>query len=207
MAYRKTWCHAVKNQTINQLNSASSTQTDINKRLAKAWTTIDRLSVIWKSDLTDKIKRSFFQAAAAVVSILLYGCTAWTLTKRMEKKLDGNYTRMLRAILNKSWRQQSTKQQMYRPQAPITKPFKVRRTRHAWRCWRRKDELISDVIVPLRMNVQKQDDQLEPTYSSTVPIQNVALKTYWQQWTIEKGDKKRSGISLLMARHDDDDYG
>ena len=44
------------------------------------------------------MKRSFFQAA--VVSILLYGCTTWTLTKRLEKKLDGNYTRMLRAILN-----------------------------------------------------------------------------------------------------------
>ena len=49
------------------------------------------------------MKRSFFQAA--VVSILLYGCTTWTLTKPLEKKLDGNYTRMLRAILNKSWRQ------------------------------------------------------------------------------------------------------
>ncbi len=43
--------------------------------------------------MTDKMIRSFFQAA--VVSILLYGCTAWTLTKQMEKKLDGNYTRML----------------------------------------------------------------------------------------------------------------
>ena len=39
--------------------------------------------------LTDKMKRSFFQVA--VVSILLYGCTSWTLTKRMEKKLDGTY--------------------------------------------------------------------------------------------------------------------
>ena len=47
------------------------------------------------------MKRSFFQAA--VVSILPYGCTTWTLTKRLEKKLDGNYARMLRAILNKSW--------------------------------------------------------------------------------------------------------
>ena len=44
-----------------------------------------RLSIIWKSDLTDKMKRSFFQAA--VTSILLYGCTTWTLTKRLEKKL------------------------------------------------------------------------------------------------------------------------
>ena len=54
-------------------SSVSSTETDINTRLAKAWTAINRLSVIWKSDLTDKMKGSFFQAA--VVSILLYGCT------------------------------------------------------------------------------------------------------------------------------------
>ena len=81
-------------------SSVSSTKKDINTQLTKAWTAIDRLSIIWKSDLTDKMKRSFFQAA--VVSILLYGCTTWMLTKRLEKKLDGNYTRMLWAILNKS---------------------------------------------------------------------------------------------------------
>ena len=66
-------------------SSISSTEKDIDTRLAKAWTAIDRLSVRLKSDLTDKIKRCFFQAA--VVSILLYGCTTLTLTKRMEKKL------------------------------------------------------------------------------------------------------------------------
>ena len=65
-------------------SSVSSTETDINMRLTKAWTAIDRLLVIWKSDLTDKIKQSFFQAA--VMSILLYRCTTWTLTKCMEKK-------------------------------------------------------------------------------------------------------------------------
>ena len=85
-----------------QGSSVSSTEKDIDTQLTKARTAIDRLSIIWKSNLTDKMKRSFFQAA--VVSILLYGCTTWTLTKRLEKKLDGNYTRMLRAILNKSWR-------------------------------------------------------------------------------------------------------
>ena len=65
-------------------SSVLSTEKDIDTRLTKAWTAIDKLSVIWKSDLTDKMKRSFFQAA--VVSILLYGCTTWTLTKQMEKK-------------------------------------------------------------------------------------------------------------------------
>ena len=82
----------------------------------------------------DKMKRSFFQAA--VVSILLYGCTTWTLTKRLEKKLDGNYTRMLRAILNKSWRQHPTKHQLYGHLPLITKTIQVRRTRHAGHSWR-----------------------------------------------------------------------
>ena len=66
------------------------------------WQRHGQLSVIWKSDLTNKIKCSFFRAA--VVSILLYVRTTWTLTKRIEKKFDGNYTRMLQAVGNESWR-------------------------------------------------------------------------------------------------------
>ena len=126
-------------------SSVSLTETDINTRLAKAWTANDWLSVIWKSDLTDKIKRSFF--LAAVVSILLYGCTTWTLTKRMEKKLDDNYTRMLLAILNKSSRQHPTKQQLYGHLPPITKTIQIRRPRHVRHCWRSRDELIRDVFL------------------------------------------------------------
>ena len=92
-----------------------------------------------------RIKPLYFQAA--VVSILLYGCTTWTLTKRLERKLDGNYTRMLRAVLNKSWRQHPTRLQLYGHLPPITKTIQVRRTRHAGHCWRSKDELISDVLL------------------------------------------------------------
>ena len=91
------------------------------------------------------MKRSFFKAA--VVSILLYGCTTWTLTKRLKKKLDGNYTRMLRAILNKSWRQHPTRHQLYGHLPPITKTIQVRRTRLAGHCWRSKNELIRDVLL------------------------------------------------------------
>ena len=88
---------------------------------------------------------SFFQAA--VVSILLYGCTTWTLTKRMEKKLGGNNTKMLRAILNKSWRLHPTKQQLYGHLPPVTKAIKIWRTKHAGHCWRSRDELISDILL------------------------------------------------------------
>ena len=126
-------------------SSVSSTEKDIDTRLTKAWTAIDKLSIIWKSNLTDKMKRSFFQTA--VVSILLYGCTTWTLRKRLEKKLNGNYTRMLGAILNKSRRQHPTKHRLYGHQPPITKTIKVRRTRHVGYFWRSRDELISDVLL------------------------------------------------------------
>ena len=52
---------------------------------------------------------------------------------------------------------------------------------------------------------QRQNNQLEPTYSNSVPIQDVALKTCSKQWTIEKGAERGSAISVLMAQHDDDD--
>ena len=126
-------------------SSVSSTEKDIDTRIMKAWTAIDKLSIIWESDLTNKMKRSFFQAV--VVSILLYGCTTWMLTKQLKKKLDGNYTRMLQAILNKSWRQHPTKHQLYSHLPPITKTIQVRRTRHAGHCWRSKDEFISDILL------------------------------------------------------------
>ena len=52
-------------------SSVSSTENDIYMHLAKAWIAIDRLLIIWKSDLSDKIKLIFSQAV--VVSVLQYG--------------------------------------------------------------------------------------------------------------------------------------
>ena len=69
------------------------------------------------------------------------------LTKRLRKKLDGNYTRMLRAILNKSWRQHPTRHQLYGHLPPITITIQVRRARHAGDSWRSKDGLMSDVLL------------------------------------------------------------
>ena len=152
-------------------SSVSSTEKNIDTLLTKAWTAIDKLSVIWKSDLTDKMKRSFFQAA--VVSILLYGCTTWTLTKWLEKKLDSNYTRMLWAILNKSWRQHTTKHQLYGHLPSITKTIQVIRTRHAGHCWRSRDKLISDVL------------QWTPTYGQ--PKAGWPAQTYIEQLCEDTG--------------------
>ena len=55
------------------------------------------------------------------------------------------------------------------------------------------------------MTEQKQDDQLEHTYSSSVRIRDVALKTCQRRWTIGRSGKRESGKSVLAVRHDDDD--
>ena len=148
------------------------------------------------------MKRSFFQVA--VVSILLYGCTTWMLTKWLEKKLDSNYTRMLRAILNKSWQQHPTRHQLYGHLPPITQTIQARRTRHAGHCWRSKDEIVSDVLL------------WTPTYGQS--------KAAWPAWTYiqqlcddmgcnpedlpeamnDRETWRGSGISVLATWHDDD---
>ena len=159
-----------------------------------AWTAIDRLSIIWKSNLTNKMKRSFFKAA--VVSILQYGCTTWTLTIRLEKKLDGNYTKML----NKSWQQHPTRHQLYGHLPLITKTIQAKRTIHAGHCWRNKGELISDVLRWTPAYGQaKQDDQLEHTYSSYVRIRDIALTTSQRLWIIRRSGERESVISVLAG--------
>ena len=138
------------------------------------------------------------------LSILLYGCTTWTLTKRLEKKLDSNYTRMLRAILNKSWRQHSTRHQLYGHLPPITKTIQVRRTRHAGHCWGSRDELISDVLLWTPTHGRAKAGRPARTYNY-VRIRDVVQKTSQRRWTIGRSGERGSGISVLSARHRDDD--
>ena len=111
---------------------------------------------------------------------------------------------MLRTILNKSWQQHPIRHQLYGHLPPITKTIQTRRNRHAEHCWRRTDELITDVhLWTPHMAKQNQDDQLEHTYSSYVRIRDVALKTYQRRWMIGRSGEIGSGISMLAARHDD----
>ena len=116
----------------------------------------------------------------------------------MEEKLDDKYKIILRVVLNKSWRQQSTKQQVYGHLPPITRTIKIRRTRHAGRCWRSKDEFISYIILwsPLH-------ERTEAGRPSRTDIQQFssALKTCREQWTIDTGSEWKSGSTVLVAWH------
>ena len=129
------------------------------------------------------------------------------LIKCQEKKLDGNYTRMLWVILNKSWKQNPTKQQLYGHLPPITKTIQVRWTRHEGHCWRSKDKLIRDIL------------QWTPTHGCTST--GGPERTYLQYLCTDTGcnsenllgvvdnrDKWRErelGKSMLTVRLNDDD--
>ena len=145
------------------------------------------------------MKRSFF--LAAVVSIQLYGWTTWTLSKRLEKKLDGNYSRMLQTILNKSWRQHPTRHQLYGHLPPITKTIQVRRTRHAGHCWRSKDELISDVLLWTSIYGQAKRAR---TYIRHL-CEDTGCSPEDQLVEIGRSGGRGSEISVLAARHNDAD--
>ena len=114
---------------------------------------------------------------------------------------------MLRAILNKSWQQHPTRHQQHGHLPSITKTIQARRTRHARHCWRSKDELVSDVL------------QWTPAYGQSKAGRPAG--TYIQQLCDDTGcnpkdmpeamndretwRERGSGISVLAARHDDDD--
>ena len=119
---------------------------------------------------------------------MLYGCTTWTLTKRMEKKLDDNYTRMLRAILNKSWKQHPTKQQLYGHLPPITKTIKIRWTRHTGHCWKSRDSLISDILLWTTSHGRAKEGRPAKTY-----IQQLCADTGCNSENLPKATDDREG--------------
>ena len=100
---------------------------------------------IWKSKIPDKLKRNFFRAA--VESVLVYGAISWTLTAKLEGEIDGTYTRMLLAALNKSWREHLTNKELYGNIPKISVAIREQRLRFSGHCWRSEGELASDLLL------------------------------------------------------------
>ena len=144
----------------------------------------------------------FFQTM--IVSILQYGCTTWTPSKQMEKKIDGNCTKMLRALLKKSWKQHPTKQQLYSHQPPISKTIQIKRTGHAGNCWRSKSELISYILQWSPSHGRAGVGCLARAFSTTA-LNRCSLDD--QPNAMDDRDEWRGRVreSVLVARHDDDD--
>ena len=106
---------------------------------------LNGMNNIWKSNLPDQLKRNFFRAT--VESVLVYGSISWTLTSALEKKIDGSYTTMLRAALNKSWTDHLFNAELNGNIPRVTATIRQQRLRFAGHCWRSKNELSSEVLL------------------------------------------------------------
>ena len=124
------------NQDFKYLGSWSDQARDINTRKALAWQSLNKMTKIWKSNLSNKIKIQLFQATTE--TILLYGSSTWTLTKREEKMLDGTYTRMLRVVQNITWRDKVFNDVLYGNLGKISNIIRLRKLKLAGHCFRDK---------------------------------------------------------------------
>ena len=53
-------------------SNISSTESDFNIHIRKVWNSLDRLSMFWKSDLTDKIRDFFYTLAVSTIVWMYY---------------------------------------------------------------------------------------------------------------------------------------
>ena len=102
------------------------------------------MRTLWKSNLSASLKISFFRAA--VESILLYGAEGWTLSNRLEARLDGCYTRLLMMVLNLNWKDHPTREEIYAGLPKISEIVRGRRLNFAAHCVRRLKEPVSQLV-------------------------------------------------------------
>ena len=123
----------------------ANSRKDMDVRIGLAWKSLSKMSKIWKSKIKRDLKLRFFRST--VESVLLYGAESWTLTREMECRLDGTYTKMLRAVLGITWEMKVTNDELYGSLNKLSDVLRVRRLRFIGHMWRRKDELVCKLLM------------------------------------------------------------
>ena len=122
----------------------ASSLKDFEVRKAIAWKACHKLKQIWKSTMNRKLKIRIFRDI--IETILLYGSETWTITKTFENKIDGCYTRLIRMILNISWRDKIPNKILYIGLPKISEVIRDRRMAIAGHCVQHRDEALYDLI-------------------------------------------------------------
>ena len=123
----------------------SSSEKDFNTRKGMAWSACNDMHKIWTSQLPNKIKLQIFRAT--VEPILLYGSETWTLSKKLEKRLDGTYTRLLMRAQNLSWKRHPSISDIYGNLPRVSAIVRSRRVQFAGHCYRAESEVISSLLL------------------------------------------------------------
>ena len=122
-----------------------NTEAGVKKRKALAWQALNGMHKVWDSKLSKEMKTRFFQAT--VESILLYGCESWALTTRLEKSIDGTYTRMLRRVYGIRWEFRTTNTELYGSTPLVRSKITSRRMRLAGHCYRHLELCASKLVL------------------------------------------------------------
>ena len=99
--------------------------------LASAWIACNKMRKVWTSKLPWATKIRLFRVT--VESVLLYGSETWTVTKKLEKSVNGCYARLLRTALNEQWQQHMTNQEPYGSLPRVTETIRTRRLRDCFK--------------------------------------------------------------------------
>ena len=109
-------------------------------------------------------------------------------------------------LLSWYWRQHPTKQQLYSHWSPIKKTIQVIRTRRVGHCWRRRDKLKSYLLLWTPSHGRAKAGRSARTYIQQLCADTgCSLEDPPEAMDNREGWRERSGRSLLMAGHDDDD--
>ena len=121
-----------------------------------------------------------------------------------EKKLNGNCTRMLQVILNKSWKQHPIKQQLYCHLSPITKTIKIRPTTKAGHFWGSKYELISDILQWTTSHERVSFGQTTRAYLQQLFTETGYSQRTCRKWWIIKMNGERESRKSVLAEWNHD---
>ena len=121
-----------------------SSKIDFEIKKAQVWVPCNKLHTIWTSGISTKTKINLFKTC--VESIFLYGSETWTMSKQLEKHLDGTYRRLLMRVQSINWKQYFTLEQIYGNLPKASDVVRMRRNRFAGHCVRAKEEIISDLL-------------------------------------------------------------
>ena len=127
------------------LGSYISSEKDFTTRKGMAWSACNDMHKIWPSQLPNNLKIKIFRAT--IEPILLYGSETWTLSRKLEKRLDGTYTRLLMRAQNLSWKRHPTISEIYNQLPRVSCLVKSRRVQFAGNCFRADAEVISLLLL------------------------------------------------------------
>ena len=112
-----------------------------------------------------------------VDSVLLYGSETWTVTTKLEKSVNGCYTRMLRTALNVQWQQHMNNQELYGSLPRVSEKIRVRRLRLAVHCARHNEEIASKALLWEPQHGHPNRGRPRTTYIDTIKADTILDNT------------------------------